>query len=104
MFKDSKIAEKFTCGSTKCSYIINFGIAPYFRLLLQDALNNAPYHVCSFDECYNDVIKKGQTDMHTRFWDNSTNLVSTRYFNSEFLGKAAATDLHAKFQNLRIFT
>ena len=37
-------------------------------------------------------------DMHTRFWDNSTNLVSTRYFNSEFLGKAAATDVLAKFE------
>ena len=58
MFKDSKIAEKFTCGSTKCSYIINFGIASEFRSLLQNALNNAPYYVCSFDECYNDVIKK----------------------------------------------
>ena len=80
MFKDSKIAEKFTCGSTKCSYIINFGIAPYFRSLLQDALNNAPYYVCSFDECFNDVIKKGQMDMHTRFRDNSTNVVSTRFY------------------------
>ena len=80
MFKDSKIAEKFTCGSTKCSYIINFGIAPYFRSLLQDALNNAPYYVCSFDECFNDVIKKGQMDMHTRFRDNSTNVVSTRLY------------------------
>ena len=98
MFKDSKIAEKFTCGSTKCSYIINFGIAPYFRLLLQDALNNAPYYVCSFDECYYDVIKKGQMDVHTRFWHNSTDILSTRYFNYELLGKAVATDVHAKFE------
>ena len=37
-------------------------------------------------------------DMHTRFWHNSTDIVSTGYFNSEFLGKAAATDVHAKFE------
>ena len=30
MFKDSKIAQSFTCGSTKCSYMINFGLEPYF--------------------------------------------------------------------------
>ena len=36
--------------------------------------------------------------MHTRFWHNSTDIVSTGYFNSEFLGKAAATDVHAKFE------
>ena len=36
--------------------------------------------------------------MHIRIWNNSTNLVSTRYLNSEFLGKAAETDVHAKFE------
>ena len=99
MFKDGKIAEIFTFGSTKCSYIINFGIGPYFQSSLDQALKEAPYLVCSFDESYNSTIKKGQMDTIVRFWDNSTNMVSTRYYNSKFLGKAAAVDVHSIFQS-----
>ena len=99
MFKDSEIAKKFTCGSTKCSYVINFGIAPYFRNLLENALNLAPFYVACFDESHNDVLKKGQMDMLLRFWNEDTNMVATRYYNSEFLGKAAAVDVHQKFKS-----
>ena len=99
MFKDSKIAKKVTCSSTKCSYVINFGIAPYFRNLLENALNLAPFYVACFDESHNDVLKKGQMDMLLRFWNEDTNMVATRYYNSEFLGKAAAVDIHQKFKS-----
>ena len=97
MFKDSKIAKKFTCGSTKCSYVINFGIAPYFHNLLENALNFAPFYVACCDESHNDVLKKGQMDMLLRFWNEDTNMVATRY--SKFLGKAKAVDVHQKFKN-----
>ena len=39
MFKDSRIAQSFAVGSTKCSYMINFGLAPYFESLLEESLN-----------------------------------------------------------------
>ena len=52
MYRDSKIAELFSCGCTKFSYIIGFGIGPYFQSLLDQALKEAPYFVCSFDESY----------------------------------------------------
>lgn len=97
MFKDGKIAE-FTCRRTKCSYAINFDIAPYFHSLLQDAMNNVPFFVCSFDECHNNVIKKGQMGMLIRYWGISTNLVSTTYCNSKFLSIASANNVHAKFE------
>jgi len=29
MFPDSNVAENFSCGRTKCGYIINHGLAPY---------------------------------------------------------------------------
>ena len=80
-------------------FIINFGIGPYFQSLLDLALKEAPYFVCSFDESYNSTIKKGQRDMIVRFWDDSTNIVSTRYYNSEFLGKVTDVDVHSKFQS-----
>lgn len=31
MFPDSQIAKQFQRGKTKCSYISNFGLAPYFK-------------------------------------------------------------------------
>ena len=31
MFPDSKIAQNFTCGKTKCSYILCHGIAPFVK-------------------------------------------------------------------------
>ncbi|EDO42389.1 predicted protein [Nematostella vectensis] len=31
MFPDSVIAKQFQCGATKCSYLICFGIAPFFH-------------------------------------------------------------------------
>jgi len=30
MFPDSQIACRFACGETKCSYLIRFGLAPFF--------------------------------------------------------------------------
>ena len=30
MFSDSKIAESFELGKTKCGYFINYGLAPIF--------------------------------------------------------------------------
>ena len=100
MFKDSKIAE-FTCRRTKCSYAINFDIAPYFHSLLQDAMNNVPFFVCSFDECHNNVIKKEQMGMLIRYWGISTNLVSTTYCNSKFFSIASANNVHTKFEILQ---
>ena len=36
--------------------------------------------------------------MILQFWDNSFNNVSTRYYNSDFIGKATAEDVHSKFK------
>ena len=87
MFKDSKIAQSFSCGNTKCSYIINFEIASHFQSLLQESLTEARYLAPCFDESYNSTIKKKQMDMHIRFWDAIKNQVSIRYYNMEFLKK-----------------
>ena len=49
------------------------------------------------DESYNKIPRRGQMDLHVRFWDIENNCVATRYFNSKFLGKAAAQDIYEKF-------
>ena len=32
-------------------------------------------------------------DLHIQFWGNSEDVFATRYYSSEFLGKAAAADI-----------
>ena len=49
MFPDSNIAKNFSCGKTKCSYLISFGISPYFKELLDSTLGDVDYYVAFFD-------------------------------------------------------
>ena len=49
------------------------------------------------DESYNKIPKQRQMDLLIRFWDIENNCIATRYFNSKFLGKAAAQDIYEKF-------
>ena len=45
------------------------------------------------------MIKKGQGDLHVRFEGSATNSVKTRYFNSQFFGRAAAADILKGFKS-----
>ena len=98
MFPDSKIAQQFTCGKTKCSYLLCHGISPYVREVLLGELKEVPYYTTLFDESYNKISKTGQMDLHVRFWDPSKNQVETSYLTSEFLGKASAQDVFEKYE------
>ena len=64
-----------------------------------DIVKQTPYIVISFDESYNNVIKRGQMDVLVRFWDSIVNKVSTQYVNIEFLGKYSASDVLQKFKD-----
>ena len=51
-----------------------------------------------FDESHNKVEKQGQMGLRIWFWDNTEVIVATRYYSSEFLGKAVAADICLKFK------
>lgn len=99
MFPDSAIASKFTFGESKCSYVINHGIAPHFSELLTNNLKTCEDYVVSFDESLNKVTQQGQMDLIVRFFDINTHKVVSRYWNSVFLGRATAQDLLQKFNH-----
>ena len=67
MFPDSNIAKNFACGKTKRSYIATYGLAPYFKSLLNDTLSNLDCFVAMFDESYHKISRRGQMDLHVRF-------------------------------------
>ena len=66
----------------KCSYIMSFGIGPYFQSLLYQTLKEAPYFVF-FD-----------SGIILQTWSQLD-----RHCNSEFLRKAIAVDVDSKFQS-----
>ena len=88
MFEDSQIAQSFSLGSTKLSYNITFGLAPYVKNLLLESVDEVIYYSLSFDESYNRIMKKGQMDLLIRFWDSAKDRVQTRYLDSPFLEKS----------------
>ena len=82
MFPDSIIAQHMTCGPTKLSYLISFGIAPYFMDLLLKELKDAPCFVISFDESFNEELEKEQMDFIVRYFKDGE--VKSRYLSSGF--------------------
>ena len=96
MFPDSSIAQHMSCGPTKLSYLISFGIAPYFRDLLLADLKQTSCFVVSFDESFNHELQKEQMDFTVRYFKN--NKVESRYLTSLFLGHTIAKDLKKKFE------
>ena len=49
MFEDSKIAKCFCQGSTKISYNVVFGLAPYVKNILLESVDKVKYSL-SFNE------------------------------------------------------
>ena len=100
MFPDSQIAKKIASGQTKCSYLICFGLAPYFEKKVLDMVTK-PESLCvvSFDESFNKIIQQEQIDLILRFWDEEIKWVVGRYFGSQFLGHTQAVDLLSKLKS-----
>ena len=82
MFPCSKIAQQWSCGATKLSYLFTFGIAPYFKELLLAELTEAPCFVLSFDESFNPELQQEQMDFVVRYF--AQGMVKTRYLTSAF--------------------
>ena len=96
MFPDSAIAQKMNCGPTKLSYLICFGIAPYFKQQLLKELKEPQCYVISFDESLNTELHEEQMDFLVRYFHKDK--VTCRYITSGFLGQTRAEDLKMKFE------
>ena len=100
MFSDSQIAQMFSCGKTKWSYIITHGLASNFHDRMLAGLKDGDVkYVISFDESLNRTEQE-QMDVIICFWDNEKNKVCSRYFDSNFLGHTSAQDLLKSLQSL----
>ena len=84
MFPDSNVAKRFTCAPIKCAYLIRFGLDPYFKNKLVDAVREAACYTISLEESLNKVSQTGQMDIVVRFWNSDDGTVSKRYLQSQF--------------------
>ena len=92
-FSDSETAKKFSFGRNRCSYFVNFGIAPHFKTMLLHNVQKLPFFYVSFDEYLNKVLQNEQLDIQVRFWDENSVQAKTRYFDSQFSLRPNADNL-----------
>ena len=85
MFSRSDVVRQFSLGKTKARYIALYGIAPYCKAELIGQINSSPQFSLSSDESLNIALQKYQMDVNIRFFNNTTNMVVTRYLDSKFL-------------------
>ena len=95
MFKGHQSAEEFGMSPAKLSYVINFGLAPYFKstfmndlIPLKGSSRLPPKFVSCFDESLSKVVYSKQMDLHIIYFDEINKQVKRVYIGSQFMGLA----------------
>ena len=85
-------------------YVVNHGIAPYLKEMLENEVKISDWFVGSFDESLNDVTQTSEMDICIRFWNKENNRVEDRYRDSQFLGHTTHQHLLDSIQEgLKVF-
>ena len=79
MFLDSEIATKFTLSKPKCAYLMSFGIAPHFKIILLTSIQNSPFYSLSFHESLNPVMQSCNLDIDICYWNETNNSFESWY-------------------------
>ena len=89
-------------SATKLTYIINFGLAVYFKDSIMKELapkeRLPPRFVSCFDESFNKVTYSKQMDIHLLYFDEKLRRVNRVYIGSQFMGHATAEDTLKDFK------
>lgn len=91
-FPDSRIAEKFSCGRTKATYLISDGLGPYFiQNVLEEVGWPDVYYTIQIDETPKPEQHVQQLDILLRYFSKSQQKVVIEHLESFNLGRATAT-------------
>ena len=69
-------------GPPKLRCFLNFGIAPYFKLILIQNIKGSSCYIVSFDESLNDMTQSCKMDLLLRYFDEIDFKVKVRYYDS----------------------
>ena len=90
LFPDSKTPEQLELRRTKLGYLLQFGLAPYYKEQLFSSLLSvtgiAPKFVSFFNEAFNHISKWKQMDVHVFYFHEEKQKVVKSYIGSHFLG------------------
>lgn len=100
MCPSSPEANNFQMASTKLMYVVNHGIYPHLKELLDKEISSSRYITPMFDESMNDTLQKSEMDIHLRYWDDATQQVKVRFYDSRFLGHTKHDDLLSNFKDV----
>ena len=92
MFPDSDMTQQFSMGCTNSMYVINHGLAPFFKSQLTDNLEMSDIHIFSFDESLN-VTQTSEMYLYVSYWYVNASQVKSWYYGSSFLRHATHKDV-----------
>ena len=105
MFKGHQSAEEFGMSPARLSYLINLGLAPYFKstfmndlIPLKRSLQLPSKFVSSFNESLNKVVYSKQMDIYIIYFDEINKQVKHVYIGSQFMGHATVDDMIKGFK------
>ena len=81
-------------------YVINHGLAPYFKSLLKTSIDRSDIFSFSFDENLNEATQTSEMDLYVRFWNVNENIVNVCYYGSSFLGYGTHQNLLSHFNDI----
>ena len=90
---DSQIVKDFKLGNLKLMYIVNYGIAPYFKQFLEAKLEKAALYTLSFEESLNEITQDSEMVVMVHYWDEEENEVRTHYQGPTVFGHSTAVNL-----------
>ena len=90
-FPDSEIAQQVAISKNKMSYLIGYGLGPYFtQQTVKELVDGNSYFTLQFDETVSAQTKK-HMDLLIRYWSKTSNEVKVKYLTSLMFGSATAS-------------
>ena len=81
MFSDSAIASFFQLTKTKCSYYVNYVLAPFIKDLLAKDVRSSPYFSVLFDESLNNILEQSQMDIQYPLSESLTGITLQKMYH-----------------------
>ena len=88
-FHDSVIARNVKIGPSKMSYMVSYGLGPYFRQMIIKDIVEGNYFTLHFDEMILAQTKK-HMDLLVHYWSEREHVVKVKYISSIMFGHAKA--------------
>ena len=63
MFGEQEVLSKFSLNKTKCAYIIDYAVVPYFKESLTQCIKESSFYSTLFDVSLNSKMQEQQMDI-----------------------------------------